>query len=66
MRLYSSEEPRAKAAPQRKVQGPMFNVEYILVSGVFVAAALALFTMLMRALIAAMEIRSILYSLPVG
>lgn len=44
----------------------MFNVEYILVSGVFIAAGLALFTMLLRALVAAMEIRSIVYSLPVG
>lgn len=44
----------------------MFNIEYILVTGVFGAGALALFTMLLRALIAAMEIRAVVYSLPVG
>lgn len=72
---------RAKAEPARRYSllcratgcgadsegpGPMFNIEYLLVSGVFTVGGLALFTMLVKALAAAMEIRAILYSLPVG
>lgn len=44
----------------------MANIEYLIVSGVLIAAGTAMFLMLLRALIASMAIKSLLYSLPVG
>ncbi len=44
----------------------MSNIDYLLVIGVLVVGGIALSLALLQALIAMMEIRSILFSLPVG
>lgn len=44
----------------------MTSIDYLLVTGVFVAGFLALSLLLLRALVAATAIKSVVMSLPVG